>query len=104
MEMGAQCAFRMIAPNDRISVSITQSDEEGTLLKADFTGHKTALNDKNLLHVITRYPLMTVKVILGIHWEALKLWRKGLKLITRPPAPTQNVTLVQPTNHMEPKS
>jgi len=104
MEMDAEYAFRMVAPSERISVSITQSDEEGTLLKADFTGHETALSDKSLMHVITRYPLMTVKVILGIHWEALKLWRKGLKLITRPPAPTKAVTLVQPTNQMEPKS
>jgi DUF1365 family protein len=40
-----------------------------------------------LLKALFRYPLMTLKIVAGIHWEALKLWRKGLTLKDRPPAP-----------------
>ncbi|SCA56553.1 conserved hypothetical protein [Candidatus Terasakiella magnetica] len=104
MEMNAEYAFRMVPPQDKISVSITQSDEDGTLLKANFNGTETPLSDASLLRILARYPLMTVKIILGIHWEALKLWKKGLKLVTRPPVPSHPVTLVSSSNQMEPKS
>jgi hypothetical protein len=30
---------------------------------------------------------MTLKVVAGIHWEALKLWLKGIRLVERPAAP-----------------
>ena len=103
MEMEAEYTFRMIPPKERISVSITQSDMDGMLLKANFNGKQTSLNDASLFRLLLRYPLMTLKVIVGIHWEALKLWRKGLKLVSRPSAPDHPVTLVTPPNQMEPK-
>ncbi|MEQ1730156.1 MAG: DUF1365 domain-containing protein [Vicinamibacterales bacterium] len=31
-----------------------------------------------------RHPAMTLKVVAGIHWEALKLWSKGLSVVPRP--------------------
>ena len=31
-----------------------------------------------------RYPLMTASVIVGIHWQALRLWLKGVPLVPRP--------------------
>ncbi len=39
---------------------------------------------------------MTVKVIAAIHWEALRLWRRGARIEPRPQAPQQQVTLVRP--------
>ena len=37
---------------------------------------------------------MTVKVIGGIHWEAIRLWNKGLKIFSRPVPPQEPITLV----------
>lgn len=103
MEMETDYAFRIVPPKDKISVSITQSDDAGVVLKASFDGAAQSITDKNLLAVLLRYPLMTLKVILGIHWEAFKLWKKGVKLVTRPPAPAVPITLVSSSNQMEPK-
>lgn len=103
MEMDAEYAFKMLPPKDKISVAITQSDAAGLLLKADFNGCECALTDQSLARMLVRYPLMTVKIIAGIHWEALKLWRKGIKLVNRPPAPANPITLVRPSRQMEPK-
>ena len=52
------------------------------------------LSDVNLLRVAVQIPLMTVKVILGIHWEAFKLWRKGLPLFRHKTAPASAATFV----------
>ena len=31
-----------------------------------------------------RYPLMTAQVVLGIHWQALRLWLKGIPVFDHP--------------------
>ena len=36
-----------------------------------------------LARVLWRFPLMTLKVVAAIHWEALRLWLKGARLIPR---------------------
>ena len=94
MDMDATYHFRITPPSDRLTVFIDQHDGKGSLLKASFSGHSKALSDKFLMSLLLRYPLMSVKVIGGIHWEALKLWRKGLKIFARPAPPKSPITYV----------
>lgn len=61
------------------------------VLRTHFRGKATDLTDKALLHSFFAYPLMTMKIIFGIHWEALRLWRKGMTLTKRPPAPLHRI-------------
>ena len=42
------------------------------------------LNSRSLRRVLCRYPLMTVQVIAGIHWQALRLWLKGAAVYAHP--------------------
>jgi len=86
--MDTAYSFRISPPSDKVAVSIRQT-EQSTLgarqpiLQATFTGTQSELTDKTLLKVFFKYPLMTLKVILAIHWEALRLWRKKLSLQPR---------------------
>jgi DUF1365 family protein len=41
---------------------------------------------------------MTLKVVAGIHYEALHLWRKGMKFHKRPTPPAHDVTYVFAAN------
>ena len=86
--------FRLSRPGDEIRLRIETSDEEGPLLNAAFFGTAHALSDAKLLSLFFRYPLMTIKVILGIHWEALKLLAKGLRLRAGAPTPAKPFTVV----------
>jgi DUF1365 family protein len=65
--------FLVQAPQNKVSVVIKDEDKDGLLLVASFAGVKGSLNDHALLKTIISYPLMTFKVIIGIHFEALKL-------------------------------
>jgi DUF1365 family protein len=94
MEMETRYNFRLTKPGDEIAVVIRQTDAEGAVLNAAFTGERVELTDRNLLRAFVGYPLMTVKVIAGIHWEAFRLLLKGMKLLKGAPDPVESVTIV----------
>ncbi len=87
-------SFRVEPPADTVTVGINQSDAEGTFLHAVLRARRVPLSGAALLTAFVRYPLMTLKVIGGIHWEALRLWGKGLRLVDRPRPPARPVTIV----------
>ena len=83
IEMECHYYFRVLKPSDKISVIIDQKDKDGKLLYASQDGKASELNEKNLLTSYISHPLMTFKIIAAIHYEALKLWLKGIKIIKR---------------------
>ena len=76
--------FDLTVPDERIALSIRHEDEAGLRLHAGFTGRRLPWTTRNLLWMFLRFPLATFKVIAGIHWEALRLWLKGIPLYPRP--------------------
>jgi len=83
IEMECHYYFRVLKPSDKMSVIIDQKDKDGKLLYASQDGKASELNEKNLLTSYISHPLMTFKIIAAIHYEALKLWLKGIKIIKR---------------------
>ena len=83
IEMDCTYFFKILKPSEKISVIIDQYDEEGKLLYASQDGDKIEFNNKNLVLSYLRHPLMTFKIIVAIHFEAFKLWTKGIKFIKK---------------------
>ncbi len=79
MDMETYYNFKLINPGKHLSVFIKQTDDDGTVLTATQTGIRKDFTFKQLLINFFKYPLMTLKIIVSIHFEALLLWKKGAK-------------------------
>ncbi len=86
--------FRLRRPGRSVSVIIDYSDASGPLLTASFSGVRSEMSDRNLLTRFWSHPLVSFKVIGGIHWEALKLLRKRVGFRSKPEPPTEPVTYI----------
>lgn len=95
MGMDMAYAFRVVPPADTLGVGITGSDDAGAVITAVLTARRRALTDAALLRVFVAMPLVTLKVVAGIGWEALRLWVKGVPLRQRPPPPATPVTITK---------
>ena len=84
--------FRILKPCERISVIIDQYQSDEKILYASQDGKRKDLNSKELLKSYIKHPLMTFKIISAIHFEAFKLWTKGIKFIQKKLKIKNNIT------------
>ena len=94
LEMDLTYRFRVDPPATTVRVGIRCDDDNGPILTASLSGKRREISDVALAKVFLSHPLLTMKVMAGIHWEALRLWLKGVKLHNRPPPPDHSVTVV----------
>ena len=71
--------FRIAPPGEKVAVAIQESEGGDAILNASFSGTRRALTDGALLRLFLRYPLMTLKVVAAIHFEAVRLMLKGVR-------------------------
>ena len=71
--------FRITPPDEKVAVAINETQGGDTILNASFAGAHRDLTDRALLSVFFRYPLMTLKVVVAIHYEAVRLMLKGIR-------------------------
>ena len=93
IEMKTFYNFRLSKPGNVINIFIKQADIEGILLIACQVGKRLEFNSKNLFFQFLRHPLMSFKVILAIHFEAFRLWSKGIKHVKKKTKIKNNLSL-----------
>lgn len=87
LDMNMHYHFRIQPPDELLRIRILEHDESGPILSAAFSGSRKILNSKNLIFGIFKTLGLTWKITAGIHFEALILWFKGIKLRARPVPP-----------------
>jgi DUF1365 family protein len=82
MEMRYQCYFSR--PGEMLSVAMNDYEGGELRLQASMVLRRRPLTGRELALTLMRYPFMTLKVVAGIHWEALRLWLKRARYIPHP--------------------
>ncbi len=70
--------FRLTPPNEKLNIEIDDYKENRKIFITRLNGQKKPLTDLNLFIYSLKYPLVTVKVIAAIHWQAVKLLIKKI--------------------------
>ena len=92
IEMNCKYFFRLLKPGQKISVIIDQYQSGEKILYASQDGLRVDFTTKELIKSYLKHPLMTLKIISAIHFEAFKLWAKGIKFIKKKLKIKNNIT------------
>ena len=92
IEVTGHYQFRFAYDAARIGVWINHHDEQGQLLTTSVVGKRSALTSRSLLSAFFRYPLVTFKVIGLIHYQALRLFAKGVRYHVKPLRPLTEIS------------
>ncbi|HEY4939930.1 MAG TPA: DUF1365 domain-containing protein [Rhizomicrobium sp.] len=78
--LSMDCAydFKIRPPGDEVLIAIAEEEAGRPILTATFSGKRKPLTDGALAIMLLRHPLMTVKVVAAIHFEAVRLMWKGV--------------------------
>jgi uncharacterized protein len=94
-------SFHVSVPGEKLRLSISLHGDEGLKLNTWFSGKRKPLTDWQLAMGFLRMPLMPLQIMTAIHWEALKLWLKGVVIQPTPEPPVTPHTIIphQPKVH-----
>lgn len=84
MRMDMTYAFRGRDPGQQLTLAIDGHDPDGLMIATAMSGERRALTDREVLKAVLALPFETLKVVAAIHWEALRLFLKGVPLAPDP--------------------
>ena len=75
------------------NVRLDYDDENGVLIKTTLTGKIVPFSADAIRNALFKQPFLTMQIVFGIHWQALKLWLKRVPFFTKPEPPKSELTL-----------
>jgi len=78
LDLALHFDFKLRLPAEHLEIHVDDRDGETRAILTSLTGQRRPLTDLALLSCAFQYPLLTLRVIFLIHWQAFRLWMKGL--------------------------
>lgn len=91
-EVSGEYRFEFRVGADSSLIRIDYDDAQGGLLRTSVSGKAAAFCAAGLLRAFALYPWMTFGVVVRIHFQALRLWLKGVPWFVKPVPPEREVT------------
>ncbi|MCM0148950.1 DUF1365 domain-containing protein [Photobacterium galatheae] len=89
--------WRLKSPENQLFVhlDIHDSNGGGAVMDATMTMRRQDFCTHMLWRLIRQTPIQTMKVVVGIYWQALKLWRKGVPFYAHPRGRSNDLSIKQ---------
>jgi DUF1365 family protein len=84
MPMDLQYQWRLSAPASGLAVHMSCTRAAEPLFDATLSLRRRPLSGAAMAATLVRFPWMTARVIVAIHWQALRLWLKGVPVVDHP--------------------
>lgn len=78
MPMALRHEFRFGVPSDRLQVHMTNRRQNRAVFSADLSMDRKEISTASLTAALAKYPFMTGRVVLGIYYQALRLYLKRI--------------------------
>lgn len=90
ISMNAEYHFILKKPTETLSIVINEYQDKALMLTATQLGKRKTITSTELLKQFFRVPVLSIKIMTLIHWQALKIWVRGGKYHVKPPAPERD--------------
>ena len=96
IDLDVDFEFRLDVPDHQLDLRVDDWEGEQPILKTALRGTRRELTTGNLLRLTLLCPMITVKVISLIHWQALLLWLKNIPWFTKAARPERQRKVMNP--------
>lgn len=101
MEMNMTYHWHLSQPGRHLSVRIENFCDEPSATRLDatrlFDSHlslrRREISHRSMAGVLLKFPAMTLKIIVGIYWQALRLWWKNVPFVPHPQKVVSSTTV-----------
>ena len=84
MGMDATYEWLLTMPEEKLVVRIRNRTDGESLFLATLVLKREEISGISLAKTLCRFPFMTFRLVLGIYWQAFRLWTKGVPIHTHP--------------------
>jgi DUF1365 family protein len=84
MQMDVDYDWRFNTPGKQLTTHMENAREGQKIFDSTLVLDRKEIGARSLAGVLIRFPMMTLKIIVAIHWQALKLWIKGAPVHDHP--------------------
>lgn len=84
MSMNVEYSWLLSKPLSDLAINMSNKQDGEKIFSVSMMLNRQSINTRSLAGVLFRFPFMTLKIILAIHWQALRLWIKRCPIYAHP--------------------